>query len=221
MVTIMCNDKEFQNETLVTTMEYKGYNIEIWNDDYGQCYFFKFLDKKGRPHEHSCGTYNLNYEQEVKDYIDGEVYDGTLEENMRKRFNWGRKINCSHVKSVYTNVFAKMLVLKKSGSKEIELTDDQIISLIQKEVKELKEEMSYRKEEDARWRELDREVYEISQWLPKELTEEEVMAIINEIISNEQNPVKGKIIGATVKRVGSQFDKSKIAGLVDRVMNGE
>lgn len=47
------------------------------------------------------------------------------------------------------------------------------------------------------------------------------MAIIKEIISNEQNPVKGKIIGATVKRVGSQFDKSKIAGLVDRVMNGE
>lgn len=211
----------FENVTFVTKMEYKGYEVSVFNDDYGQCYFFQFVDKKGNKHEQSCGTYNPAYEECVKDYIDSSVYDGTLEENMRKRFNWGRKINCSHVKSVYTNVFAKMLVLKKSGNTEIELTDDQIISLIQKEVKELKEEMSYRKEEDARWRELDREVYEISQWLPKELTEEEVMEIIKEIISNEQNPVKGKIIGATVKRVGSQFDKSKIAGLVDRVMNGE
>ena len=217
----MESEDAFENVTFVKTIEYKGYQVSIFNDDYGQCYFFQFTDKQGEKHEQTCGTYNPAYEECVKDYIDSSVYDGTLEENMRKRFNWGRKINCSHVKSVYTNVFAKMLVLKKSGSTEIELTDDQIISLIQKEVKELKEEMSYRKEEDARWRELDREVYEISQWLPNELTEEEVIEIIKEIISNEQNPIKGKIIGATVKRIGSQFDKSKISGLVDRVMNGE
>ena len=56
---------------------------------------------------------------------------------------------------------------------------------------------------------------------PKELTEEEGDGKSSKKSSLTSNPVKGKIIGATVKRVGSQFDKSKIAGLVDRVMNGE
>lgn len=217
----MGSDEAFENVTFVGIVNYKGYDVHVFNDDYGQSYFFQFEDKKGQKHEASCGTYNTNYEQEIHDYIDCTVFDGTLEENMRKRFNHGRKINCAHIKQVYGNIFAKMLVMKKAGAKEIELTEDQIISLIQKEVKEIKEEMAFYKEGDARWRELDREIYEISQWLPRDYTEEEVIDIIKKVISSQASPIKGKIIGMVAKEVGSRFDKSKLPMLVEQQLKGE
>jgi hypothetical protein len=38
------------------------------------------------------------------------------------------------------------------------------------------------------------------------------------LYTQEQN--KGKLIGLTVKEIGSKFDKSKIAGLVNEVIGG-
>ena len=43
------------------------------------------------------------------------------------------------------------------------------------------------------------------------------MNIIKEILTSGETNM-GKIIGATVKKVGNNFDKSKIAGLVKKIM---
>ena len=50
------------------------------------------------------------------------------------------------------------------------------------------------------------------------MTVEEVKAIIAKLYATEQN--KGKLIGLTVKEIGTRFDKSKIAGLVNEVIGG-
>ena len=34
-----------------------------------------------------CGTYNSDYESCIHDYIDHTLYDGTLRENIEKRYN--------------------------------------------------------------------------------------------------------------------------------------
>jgi hypothetical protein len=47
------------------------------------------------------------------------------------------------------------------------------------------------------------------------MSEEEVIAIIKRLKETETNV--GKLIGLTVKEVGNQFDKSKIAALVRSV----
>jgi hypothetical protein len=50
------------------------------------------------------------------------------------------------------------------------------------------------------------------------MTAEEVKEIITKLFEVEKN--KGKLIGLTVKEIGSKFDKSKIAGLVTEVIGG-
>ena len=53
---------------------------------------------------------------------------------------------------------------------------------------------------------------ELSQYLPKQMSEEEVIEIIEKFKGTETN--LGKLIGLVVKEVGNRFDKAKIAGLV-------
>jgi uncharacterized protein YqeY len=56
---------------------------------------------------------------------------------------------------------------------------------------------------------------ELSQYLPKQMSEADVIEIIKRLKKTEANP--GKLIGLTVKEVGNRFDKSKIAALVKQV----
>ena len=216
----MGSDDAFQNITFIETIEYKGYEVSVFNDDYGQSYFFQFTDKKGEKHEASCGSYNTAYEQEIHDYIDCVLEDGTLLENIKKRYIRVRKLNNTALKSFYSVFLSKITLAEKSGNYKLPLEDDVIISILKKEVKELKETQQYYKEETPEWREIERKIYEASRYLPEEMTEEEVMNIIKEILSSGESN-KGKIIGATVKRVGNNFDKSKIAGLVNKMILGE
>lgn len=47
------------------TYSYRGYDIDIFDDDYGQQYYFYF-----NGHQCSCGAYNLDYESCIKYEID-------------------------------------------------------------------------------------------------------------------------------------------------------
>ena len=58
-------------------------------------------------------------------------------------------------------------------------------------------------------------INELSQYLPKQMSEVEVIEIIKKLKETETNT--GKLIGLTVKEVGNRFDKSKIAALVKSV----
>ena len=58
---------------------------------------------------------------------------------------------------------------------------------------------------------------QVEEYLPKQLTEEEVIEIIKRVKGNETN--MGKIIGLTAKEVGNSFDKKKIAALVKGVLS--
>lgn len=53
----------------VKTVVLGGKMINIGLDDYGQCYFFEFVDQNGELKEMSCGTYCFDYMQEIKDYF--------------------------------------------------------------------------------------------------------------------------------------------------------
>ena len=150
-----------------------------------------------------------------------------LEQIIRNKFNEARKDKNELLRKTYEGVIAKIMVAEKSGKYALPLPDDVIVSLVQKEVKELEETkacyleitpltMIDDKVADALYN-LDMQIAELKQYLPAELTEEEVIEKINEIInSGETN--KGKIIGAVAKYVGSRFDKSKIAGIVAKVI---
>ena len=132
----------------------------------------------------------------------------------KELFKAGDKIG----KSAFESVRAKVLMAEKSGSYELPLTDLIIENIIVKEVKELQETKTYYKSEDQEYKDLDYKISLLNEYLPKQMTAEEVKAIILKLYAQEQN--KGKLIGLTVKEVGSKFDKSKIAGLVTEVIGG-
>lgn len=109
----------------------------------------------------------------------------------------------------------RILVAEKSGQYELPLTDEQIINLIVKECKEREELLKVYKPEDEQYVLSEYMLKELSQYLPKQLSEEEVIEIIKKYKAVESN--MGKVIGLTVKEVGNRFDKSKIAALVKQV----
>lgn len=142
-----------------------------------------------------------------------------LEQTIRNKFNEARKSKNELMRKPYESVVAKIMVAEKSGKHPLPLTDDVIVGVIQKEIKELEETKSCYASISAidAVRNIDLQIAELKQYLPAELGEEEVIEKIKEVInSGETN--KGKIIGGVAKYVGSRFDKSKIAGLVAKVV---
>ena len=122
-------------------------------------------------------------------------------------------------KSAFECVKSKILVAEKSGNYELPLADSIVEGIIVKEVKELQETKTFYKPEDQQYKDLDYKISLLNEYLPKQLTVEEVKAIIVKLAATEQN--KGKLIGLTVKEIGTRFDKSKIASLVNEVLSGQ
>jgi uncharacterized protein YqeY len=118
-------------------------------------------------------------------------------------------------RTAYELIKQRIMVAEKSGQVELPLSDEYIINLIVKEVKEREDVLSFYKPEDAAYISAKAVIEELSQYLPKQMSEEEVIEIIKRIKATEPN--LGKVIGLTVKEVGNRYDKSLIAALVKRV----
>lgn len=114
----------------------------------------------------------------------------------------------------YEIINNKITMAEKSGQYELPLTDEQITNLVVKECKERTELLALYNPNDEQYILAKYLLDELSQYLPKQMSEEEVVEIIKRLKETETNP--GKLIGLTVKEVGNRFDKSKIAALVKR-----
>ena len=135
----------------------------------------------------------------------------TVNEKFIEAFKSGEAIK----RFPYEIMKQKILVAEKSGQYELPLTDEQIVNLIAKEVKERQDLLTIYQPGDEQYITAEYTIKELSQYLPKQLSEAEVIEIIKKLKETETNP--GKLIGLTVKEVGNRFDKSKIAALVKSV----
>lgn len=140
-----------------------------------------------------------------------------LQEKINLKWKELFKARDSVGKSAFECVKSKILVAEKSGSYELPLTDSVVEGIITKEVKELQETKTYYKPEDQQYKDIEYKISLLAEYLPRQMTVEEVKAVINKLYLTETN--KGKLIGLTVKEVGSRFDKSKIAQLVNEVLS--
>lgn len=139
----------------------------------------------------------------------------SLKETINQKFIEAFKARDKDRKQAYEMVKAKILIAEKSGLYELPLTDEQVTNLIIKEIKEREDVLQFYKPEDDAYKTAVFIMEELEQYLPKQMTEEEVVTIIKRI--KETEPNMGKVIGLTVKEVGNRFDKSKIAALVKSV----
>jgi uncharacterized protein YqeY len=138
-----------------------------------------------------------------------------LKELINKKFIEEFKTRIAIRRYPYEVMKQRIMVAEKSGQFELPLTDEQITNLIVKECKEREELLKVYRPEDEQYKLAEYTLQELSQYLPKQMSEEEVIEIIKRLKETETNP--GKLIGLTVKEVGNRFDKSKIAALVKSV----
>lgn len=139
----------------------------------------------------------------------------SLKETINQKFIEEFKTCIAIRRYPYEVMKQRILVAEKSGQYGLPLTDEQIINLIVKECKEREELLKVYKPEDEQYVLSEYMLKELSQYLPKQLSEEEVIEIIKKYKAVEPNT--GKVIGLTAKEVGNRFDKSKIAVLVRSV----
>ena len=138
-----------------------------------------------------------------------------LKELMKQKFVEAFKTREYIRRYPYEIINNKIMSAEKSGQYELPRTDEQITNIIVKECKERTELLSLYRPEDEQYILAKYLLDELAQYLPKQMTEEEVIAIIKRLKETETN--MGKLIGLTVKEVGNRFDKSKIAALVKSV----
>ena len=137
---------------------------------------------------------------------------------IRGEFNQARKDRNLVAKSAYESVIAKMLIAEKDGKHEVPLKDDVVVDLLKKEIKELKETQSFYSKGNEQYTLLENRINLLTKYLPEELPEERVIDIIREFVSKGETN-RSKLIGLTIKEVGANFDKSKVAGLVSKVLS--
>ena len=107
-------------------------------------------------------------------------------ELIRNKVNEARKAHDKEMESVYSMLLSKALIAEKSGKYPDGLSEDVLIGLAKKEVKEMQETLSFYKEENDRTRELNAKIKELSQYIPAELTEEQVIEIIKKVQTEEK-----------------------------------
>ena len=138
-----------------------------------------------------------------------------LKEIINEKWKEAFKNRDTNKRTAYELIKQRILVAEKSGQFELPLSNEQITNLIIKEVKERQDVLTFYKPTDEIYITAKAVIDELEQYLPKQMSEEEVIAIIKRLKEIESNV--GKLIGLTVKEVGNQFDKSKIAALVRQV----
>ena len=115
-------------------------------------------------------------------------------------------------------------ILQKEKDNQIELNDEEIMQIIAKEAKTRKDALP---DYEKSWREdLIKEVKEeiaiIEEYLPKQLTKEEILPIIQEIINKTgASSIKdmGKVMGEAKKQLGVSADGKTISECVKELLS--
>lgn len=139
----------------------------------------------------------------------------SLKEIINDKWKEAFKARDFEKRTAYEFIKQRIITAEKSGQVELPLSDDYITNLIVKEIKEREDVLTFYKPEDEQYKTAKAVIEELTQYLPKAMSEAEVITIIRRI--KETEPNLGKVIGLTVKEVGNRFDKSKIAALVKTV----
>ena len=138
-------------------------------------------------------------------------------EFVREQLMSARKSRNKGLESVYGNLLNKVMVAEKSGRYSLPLSEDVVNEMATREVKEMEETLSFYKEPCEKSKELETQIAELKKYLPTNMIEEEVIAVIKELSATETNV--GKLTGMVCKAVGSRFDRSKVNGLVRSVLS--
>jgi len=141
-----------------------------------------------------------------------------LKQQVRQDFTNARKTGDAAVKNALEAVIAAILHREKTQvGKEVD--DAEVIECVSKEIKVQKEvaEM-YAKLDASKVAEAEKRIEILSAYLPKQLSEIEVMEIIKkaDVYDDASPKTKGMIIKTVMPILAGKFDKALVNGLVEK-----
>ncbi len=116
------------------------------------------------------------------------------------------------------------ILLHKTSGAAVEVTDEDEIKILQKLVKQRKESLTiFEQNNRAELAQTEREEIEvIERYLPKQLGEAEIEAVVKQIIAETgatNMKEMGKVIGAANKQLAGQAEGAVISGVVKRLLS--
>ena len=141
-----------------------------------------------------------------------------LKDQIRSDFMNARKVGDTEKKNALEAIVAYIIAKEKTEAGHV-VTDAEMYEGIAKEIKvqtEVKEMWAGKNAEKEA--EAAKKVEILNSYMPKQLTEDEVMAIIKEadVFEDASPKTKGMIIKAVMPKIAGKFDKSKVNGLVEK-----
>ncbi len=141
-----------------------------------------------------------------------------LKDTIRQDFMNARKTGDTAKKNALEAIVAYIIAKEKTQAGHV-VTDEEMYEGIAKEIKvqtEVKEMWAGKnaeKEAEAAGR-----IAILTEYMPKQLTEDEVMALIKEadVFEDASPKTKGMIIKAVMPKIAGKFDKSKVNALVEK-----
>lgn len=123
----------------------------------------------------------------------------------------GRKVDLKALRFVMSQIKYEEIAKQK------ELTDEEVVSLMQKEIKKRKEaiELFKKGNRDDLVTDEEAQIVAIQKFLPQQLSETELNRIIDEVLSSlgEEKNI-GKVIGVVMAKVKGKADGSMVANLI-------
>lgn len=115
--------------------------------------------------------------------------------------------------------------LEKINLKREELSDDEIIKLISKQIKMRKDSIAEftKAGRDDLVQQNEKEIDVLKEYMPEEMREEEVINIINEAISSTgASNIKemGKVMREVTPKVSGRFDMGRVSSIIKEKLNG-
>lgn len=115
--------------------------------------------------------------------------------------------------------------LEKINLKKEELSDDEIIKLISKQIKMRKDSIAEftKAGRSDLVQQNEKEIDVLKEYMPEEMSEEEVINIINEAISSTgASNIKemGKVMREVTPKVSGRFDMVRVSSIIKEKLNG-
>lgn len=115
--------------------------------------------------------------------------------------------------------------LEKINLKREELSDEEIIKLISKQIKMRKDSIAEftKAGRDDLVQQNEKEIDVLKEYMPEEMSEEEVINIINEAISSTgASNIKemGKVMREVTPKVSGRFDMGRVSSIIKDKLNG-
>ena len=123
--------------------------------------------------------------------------------------------------NVVTMLLSGMTYLKKEVGRE--LTDEECMSVIQKELKQVRDSLEMSKGREDAAEELRKQIAILEGYLPKQMSEEEVKAKVQSIVEQlGVEPIaknKGAIMKSVMAELKGKADGKMIGRIVDQLLN--